>query len=349
MCRTLLADVMLSSSTKTDGALHLPSGAYVAPERLRAMSAQPVAFCRKVIELGPKLVILWSGSREIAQTFANIAEAKIRNVEATETNIQSVLHDLEYDTRGMPSHARAGFSAIFAPSDSLDIFWHGSVAEGDTRVCGRYVSAGSGTASFEKMATAFEELDEGRMPPDKIGLQIANDFLAQEIHTGTPMDDAFGGAFEVIVRGPDGYQRLDDIVHAFTDVMVDGRRNIHVEPHPQVMRQWYEDDCLYVTTLVAPEIAAQGLPGRNFRAPSLLGLDRDFNRPLETFRDRPRYFCLHHLIRHDGKETPATLILKGEEIGEAITFEHLPDRFTMSFTAKYLGGIQKFVNEVIRR
>ena len=57
-------------------------------------------------------------------------------------------------------------------------------------------------------------------PPEIATLRLANDFLAQEVLTGVPTDNLFGGAFEVMVRGEDLFSGVDDVVHVFASVRV---------------------------------------------------------------------------------------------------------------------------------
>ena len=55
---------------------------------------------------------------------------------------------------------------------------------------------------------------------DLDGLRIANNFMMQEVETGEPTRTAFGGAYEVLYRGPAGFERVDDVLHCFVAARV---------------------------------------------------------------------------------------------------------------------------------
>jgi hypothetical protein len=56
---TLMSDVLISSPEETE--LVLPTRGYISPEKARTMPMRPVSLVRKVIQINPKFIILWSG------------------------------------------------------------------------------------------------------------------------------------------------------------------------------------------------------------------------------------------------------------------------------------------------
>jgi hypothetical protein len=69
-CRTLFADVLISSKEESNQDFTLPTRAYIDPDWFNRLSAKPFAYRRKVIEITPQLVILWSGDYPSAQQLA---------------------------------------------------------------------------------------------------------------------------------------------------------------------------------------------------------------------------------------------------------------------------------------
>src|ERR1700731_4923338 len=107
--RTRLADILISSDARDLRDVVLPTRAYIAPQRLQSMSWRPAAFCRKVIEVTPELVILWAGRYIEACQLAQRAKDWFRGNRVTADDILQLLY----------THYRAPspyFQAIIAPS-----------------------------------------------------------------------------------------------------------------------------------------------------------------------------------------------------------------------------------------
>ena len=90
-CRTLLADILISSKIPNDGDFVPPTRVYIQPERLRGMSWKPAAFRRKVIEVTPELVILWAGKYDEACRLARHSKEWFRTDPPTCDSVRQLL------------------------------------------------------------------------------------------------------------------------------------------------------------------------------------------------------------------------------------------------------------------
>ena len=306
--RTLIADVLISSEAISDMAV--PTRAYIAPEELRRMHLKPTTLRRKVIEISPELVALWSGDYFKARVFAQRATDWFRDAPVNE---EALVGFLEAHYRQPVSN----FWAIIVPSNNANRFYYiGKVYRSSSPFAGEYLVAGQGQTIFKDMVDVMRPEEES--PPDVAGLRILNDLTAREIVTGEPLRAAFGGAYEVLYLSPNGFERVDDVMHAFALVKVS--TNIDVSHYSFVMRQWYENDQLCVFSQVTETGGSQGLESAGFAIPSILGIKQKSIKTVEFLATRPQYLSIHHLFEIDEKTVPSPLILKGDSIDEFFNF-----------------------------
>jgi len=324
--------------------LQLPSRAYFPRQRLAAMTGNPIAAVRKIVEIGPRLVLMWSGHYGTAERVARSAQAWFGNQEPDPEDVELFIQALDlYDAQP--------FSGILAPAATEWMYGIGKFRKGTSSALGSFVVAGSGSDLFVHAAEQVvgTAMIPGHNPPDIEALKIANDFLAQEIWAGTPIENLFGGAYEVLVRGPLGYERVNDVIHVFASVSPDERRNLTVTPHPHVLRQWYEDDSLWIVSLSTPEMTAEGLGFRTFVAPSILREpEAAFGRPILDIGSRPNYLCMFHRFELGGNAVPTSLIMKGAAIDEMISFTRRGDTIAIEFSTVYLERVSQMANMLSR-
>jgi len=273
---------------------------------------KPIALRRKAIEISNNLIALWSGDFSAACYFAELVTDWFQKYPVNKETLISFC-DTYYGQR-VPN-----FWAIIVPSNNEN--WYvtiGDVYRSHSSFAGEYLVAGTGQRIFRDMVDAMQSPESAIVPPDVAGLRIANDLSAREIVTGEPLRCAFGGAYEVFFPGPDGFERVDDVMHAFALVKVS--TDIDVHHYSFVMRQWYENDQLCIFSQVTDSGAMQGLKSEGFAIPSVLGMKTQSDRTVDFLKTRPRYLSLHHLFEIDGKIVSSTLTLKADGIDEYFNF-----------------------------
>ena len=276
------------------------------------MQWKPTSLCRKVIEISPDLVALWSGDHSAARSFAQRATDWFRDTPVNEPALVSFLE--AHYPQPIPN-----FYAIMVPGNDENWFYTiGKVCRSSSSFAGEYLVAGCGQTIFKDVVGAMRPSESAITPPDIAGLRIVNDLAAREIVTGEPRRFAFGGAYEVLYRGPNGFERVDDVMHAFALVKVS--TNIDVSHYSFVMRQWYENDQFCIFSQVTETGGGQGLESAGFAIPSILGIKRQSVKTVAFLATRPRYLSMHHLFEIDGGAVPSTLTLKADSIEEFFTF-----------------------------
>jgi hypothetical protein len=332
-CRTLLADVLISSSDLPDGDVVLPSGAYIPPEQLQAVPRRPAGFRRKVIQITPDLVAVWAGSYDHACQFARRAKTWFAGRSATEEEVISFI-EAHYRERVQ------NFCAIIAPSATDWYFKLGDVVESESSLAGGYAVAGSGSQIFRSRVDRMSPREDDTVAPDLDGLHIANDLLAHEVSTFETLHAAFGAAYEVLYRGANGFERVDDAMHFVTRAKI-CKNATELSHHPRALRQWYEGDELYVASfstdahqhmVVHPVLDVLGEPNQH-------------KRTVESLATRPNYICIRHLFEFEGKQVPSSCVLKGEMIDRYFELSWDGSGVIFCYTAVY----QAFLDEQATR
>jgi hypothetical protein len=300
--RTLFADILITSKATSDRDLPLPTRAYIAPD----LSATPIAYRRKAIEITPQLVILWSGDHSSARRLATRARDWFTTPNPSENDVRGLL-DAHY--RELISN----FHAIIAPAVGDWFYTIGAVQRSQSPVFSDYAVAGSGTEIFTRMAAQMLP-SEGVVPPELETLRLANELMAQEIVTGAPVRASFGGAYEILYAGKEGFERVDDVIHIFRFVKVWSSDKIEIHQGPHVTRQWYDGDQLCVASLSNPDAVQQGLGLRGFAVPSILEEPKEFTRSVESLAMPPKYMCIHHLFDLGEKQIPCPMTLGGPDV-----------------------------------
>jgi hypothetical protein len=173
------------------------------------------------------------------------------------------------------------------------------------------------------------------------GLRIANDFMMREIVTGEPTQAAFGAAYEVLYRGPTGFERVDDVLHCFASAKVYSDR-IEITHYPHVTRQWYEGNQLCIASLSTPEVHQQGIEFMAFAIPSIIGpVTGESVRTLESLAERPNYMCVHHLFEIEGQWIPSVLTMRGEAIDQMFKLSRMDEMLTFEHTYAYTELLHK--------
>src|SRR3984893_5069593 len=145
-CRTLLGDILISS-TVTDRKVVLPTGAYIAPQRLQSILWKPHTFCRKVIEITPEIAILWAGKYGEARNLAKRAKDWFREGRPTADDVQQLVETHYRDE--IPN-----FWAIIAPAGENWFYTLGEVTRAESSLCGPYAVAGTGAEVFQTLVRA---------------------------------------------------------------------------------------------------------------------------------------------------------------------------------------------------
>ena len=330
-CRTLLADVLVSSPEFPSRDPILPSRRYISLEQLRAMPFRPVALRRKVIEITPSLVALWAGDYGAAKSFAEritVALADVGKAEA-EQAVEAFMYAHYRDPVN-------NFFAIIVPDDTAWFYRVGPAVLSASAFAGEYLVAGSGTAIFRNYVDRKEATESPIIAADVQALGIANDLMAQEIFTGATIQANFGASFEVIYRAETAFERVDDVMHFFNIAQVQGS-NIQLHHYPHALRQWYEGTQLCIASYSTPEANGQGLPFTTFAVPSILEEPRPPSRVSEDFAIRPRYLCVHHVFDFGDKHfVPANVIMRGDAIDENFRLSRDGDALNFTVSERYV-------------
>jgi len=307
-CRTVVADVLVSSKLPPITDLVLPLRAYIPPERIRMMPRQPVALRRKIFEISNDLVALWSGALAEAFKFAERATVWFQGAAVTEESIVGFLDTFYREP--VPD-----FQVIIVPLTASYFYKIGKVQSGTSPLVGEYMVAGSGASLFVEMIGMWSELAGNMRAPDVYTLRMVSDFMARELGPAVePIQAGFGGAYEILYHGLHGFQRVDDVMHLFTSVQITadvGR--VHLYPH--VTRQWYEGDQLCIASYSTREAHQQGIESTVISVPSLLATaTRQSTRTGDSLCTRPNYVCIHHLLGREGRLIPLVLTIRGDTI-----------------------------------
>jgi hypothetical protein len=293
-CRTLFADVLVTSRAGSD-AFVLPTRPYLAPQRLKHLTLKPVALRRKLIEITPDLVILWSGDYDWAVRLARSARDRFACGSYSETDIVNFLNASHVE--GVPSNSGAIVAPLTGRAWSI-----GDVAKGNAPTFRDYLAAGSGAPTFENViAEPIHYLTEsGR--PDIDALHVANTLLESDARTAEPTYSSFGATYEVLYRGEHGFARVDDLLHLFTITEMSEDDDVQrVLLYPHAIRQWYEGNRLYIDSMSHPEAVNQGFASMRFVAPSILDDQPEDEmqaaRLPESLAALPKYTCVSREFR----------------------------------------------------
>ena len=223
----LMADVLLSSpNAGTD--FSLPSRTYVSPEQARKLAARPIALVRKVIEINSRFVMLWSGDYNSARQLAARARDWFGSSGVDTDSIRRFREKYYSDP--------VSLSVFFAWYDG---FAHGGKClKGNSPHFGAYIAAGSGSPLFVAIINDGHPVDAGGRiksddddMADMASVNITAEFLFREIAFGQTVQSQFGGAFELLLPGPDGFRRIDDVMHIFVERDVGPPHKVNVYPH----------------------------------------------------------------------------------------------------------------------
>jgi hypothetical protein len=144
-CRTLFADVLISSKEASNREFTLPTRAYIAPDWFKSLSAKPFTYRRKVIEITSQLLILWSGDYVLARQLAMRARDWFTMSSPSEDDVRGLLD--EHYREPIPR-----LHAIVVPASSDRLFYIGAVQRNESPGCGEYLVAGTGAEIFTQMA-----------------------------------------------------------------------------------------------------------------------------------------------------------------------------------------------------
>jgi hypothetical protein len=344
-CRTLLADVLVSSPAKGShqSDMVLPTRVYLGSNELNARQLEPAALRRKVIQINPGLVALWAGSYSEAELLARRSYDWFRERRTTEAEL--VIFLKKYYRDHIPN-----FAAIIVPHDEGWFYRMGNVRQSYSVFCGDYMAAGSGANVFMSMASAMTPRTDDVVAPDVDGLRIANDLMAREVVTGETLRSHFGASYEVLYRGPSGYERVDDVMHFFALAKVSSSfDNIEIQHYPHATRQWYEGDQLYVASFSTPDAERQGLGFQGFAIPSVLDEPREPIRTVESFANRPNYLCAHHIFDIAGKRYPSVLTMRGDAIDQHFTIAQRGNEIRIDHTVSYAALLHEQARKIARR
>jgi hypothetical protein len=158
--------------------------------------------------------------------------------------------------------------------------------------------------------------------------------MAREIAIGDPVRLGFGGAYEVLYLGSNGFERVDDVMHVWATIS----STYEISLYPHATRQWYENDQLYVSSQGDVSVHKQGLRDLIFCIPSLL--DERSHRPSRNpeffaLNPRPKYFCIHNRVEMDGRRRAASLTMRGDSIDQFLDISVDAGRISYSLKEYY--------------
>jgi hypothetical protein len=334
----LLSDILVSSPQLPEVDPILPLKIYIPPGEFRQLQSKPTALRRKIVELADNLVVMWSGDYCKAVILCKRMRKWFRDRSVEKGALE------EFFQAHYPNGPGA-LSAIVATIDGDWVGYIGHVECGGSKFCGEFAVAGTGKEIFKSMANRMPQRERTDVLADIDGLRFANDLLAQEIISGQPLRAAFGSGYEVIFRGQNGFERVDDVLHVFALVRVLGSR-LEIEHYPYAIRQWYEGNQLFIGSFVTPEAALQGLGYHSFAIPSVLEEPRDTERSVDSLRERPKYMCMHHVFLTPGGWIPSTLTMRGDGIDEMFLIHQNGSEIKFEHTASYEERLRQQVSKL---
>jgi hypothetical protein len=335
-CRTLLADILVSSTALETPEIILPTRAYLPPDQLRGMEFKPTALRRKIVEITPKLVLLWAGDYNYAKKYAIRMKHWFSQIDPNEDTISS-FH------RGNFDPSVDNFWALIVPSGTDWFYAVGSVTRSLSNFAGEYAVAGTGSKLFEQVVTNMSPRDDNILAPYVDGLRVANDLIAYEINTAETIRSQFGGGYEVFYQGLQSFERVDDVMHFFTLARRTTPRELTLSHYSHAMRQWYDEDRLCIASMATPVGLNQGLNYHGFVVPSLLDdeqLQPSYVRA-EYFARRPNHLCVHHVLEYNSKILSFTLTLSGDQIEQYYTMEIDGSQMHFHPTSSYVEIVHK--------
>jgi hypothetical protein len=158
--------------------------------------------------------------------------------------------------------------------------------------------------------------------------------MVREVVTGEPIHAQFGGAYEVLYRGPNGFERVDEVMHMFALVKV-LPNDTEIYHYPHATRQWYEGDQLCIASFSTRKVHQQGIEFRVFAIPGVLGQKTPSTRTLASLELRPNYLCIHHIFEIEGANFPSVMTLRGEAFDQMFKLSKAGDELTFEATEAY--------------
>ena len=309
----------------------MPTRVYPSPERLLEMPLRPKGFCRKVVEIGPDLVALWSGNGGLATKFARRARDWFEKQRPTEDEMRQFLsaccHDL---TEGLWVIMVSALTPVY--------FMVGSVVHASAPFVGEYTVAGNGKEIFISMVNEMPAREEGGLEPAMDALRIASDLLAREIVTKDTIISGFGGAYEVLYQGPGGFERVNDVMYALARVNL---KTMDIGHYSHALRQWYEGNQLCIASTSNPVAHRQGVESMRFEIPDILGQPSHSTRTIDTLTTAPQYLCIHYMFETEGRFLPSTMIMRGDAIEQNFTLSLSGRELTFEPTAAYMASVRE--------
>lgn len=171
--------------------------------------------------------------------------------------------------------------------------------------------------------------------------------MAREAVTGEPVQASFGGAYEVLYLGQKGFERVDDVMHFFTTVNVT-TKNIDISMSPIHTRQWYEGDQMLIASFSTPEAHQQGLEFKAFGIPSVLKEMAGSIRTYEWLVSQPKYLCIHHLFKIEGRRFPSVMTIRGTAIDEMFRISRTENKWKFEPTDAYKERVRLQAQVVVR-
>lgn len=288
-----------------------------------------------MIEITPKLVILWSGEHSSAHQLATRARDWFTTPNPSEDDVRGLL-DAHYQ-EPVPN-----LRAIIALADGDWFYCIGKVDRSQSPACGEYAIGGSGAEIFARMATEMLP-SKGVVPPELEALRIANELMAQEFITGAPLRASFGGAYEIFCTGKEGFERVDDIMHMFRWVKARCADEIEIYQGPHVTRQWYEGSQLCVASLSNPDAVG-------FSVPSILEEPKQFIKNVEGLAMPPKYMCIHHWMNLGEKQISCPMTLRGpDEIDKYFKLTTNGSEVRLEHTTEYETLVRQMAEQLADR
>jgi hypothetical protein len=307
----LVSDVLVSTERVAgDQEIVLPTRAESPAGVSQGMAFVPSSFARKLIEISPNICVLCAGDFGQIRTLAFRLRSWFQSDSPNPAQIREFFNHF-YKREG------TAFSAILVVSQQGGKFLSvriGNVAEGNSPTYGRYYTAGSGQEILETFlnwkAPDGPVQDIAALPTV---LAMCSHMLGQEIYSGDTFRANFGGGFEIAHLTSNGFVKADKIFHMFVRVECSGRTIVNVTAYPHIIKQWYEEDSLYILSLTTLE---KDLSNRGWIVPSIFS-DTKVLPMLREGPLRPEHLCIHHILADESERNSQILVFSGEGVDVA--------------------------------
>jgi hypothetical protein len=337
-----LADALLSSPT---GRLEvsLPSTGIRHSLVKSSKKLKVWGYDQKIVRIGPGVIAAWAGERALAYKILSGVKLFFENTRPTAFYLRA------YIVANHPEEIKR-VSLIFTIMEeggNLETVWY-SCRELIVPPIGQVIFAGSGASRFARY------LNQPSMPVLHAGnalrvglseaLMLTGSLLADEMATGVPLEDAFGGGYEIASFWDGSSQKLTDCIYIFwfPEQQMDGGFSFHLHPRKLIRRYENFNRTAFYCLEIEPKVGFSG------DAKEEIFIVKDFlsdTAKVEVCREPPdlntkwqvNIFC-------------AKLLNGRHRIGTQTNYRHDAKRHTVMFTERDDRGLEiEIDHEAVRQ